>query len=99
MNIQQVKQHFDLKPSPKPWKEFVFSGRLFTITMGNEGWASLTFNMNMQTSYIHFGKVETIDGLMFKRIILWKLMINWGKIDQEPIKVCYNSFNNNSEGN
>ena len=82
MNIDEAKSHFDLKPSTNKSKDFTVWKYLVQFTWVEDEWAKLDSNLNLQTFYLHLGKVTNQEGLVMRKLIIWKLDITWGRLDQ-----------------
>ena len=82
MNKEEAKQHFDLKKATRPLKEFTIGNYLFHVQLATDNWSKLDSSLNLETAYFHIGKVTNQDGAVLRRIILWRLSITWGRLDQ-----------------
>lgn len=82
MTSDEAKQHYDLKPSPNKSQEFAIWKYLVQLSWAEDEWAKLDSNLNLQTFYFHIGKVTNPEGLILRKLIIWKLDITWGRLDQ-----------------
>lgn len=82
MTSDEAKQHYDLKPSPNNSREFTIGKYLVQLSWAEDEWAKLDNNLNLQTFYFHLGKVTNPEGLILRKLIIWKLDITWGRLDQ-----------------
>jgi len=82
MNIDEAKSHFDLKPSPNNSKEFTLWKYLIQLAWASDEWAKLDSGLNLQTFYFYIGKVTNFEKLVMYKLIIWKLSVTWGRLDQ-----------------
>lgn len=79
MNHAELKEHFDVKPCPNKEHFFEIGRLLGSWQIAEDNWSVvLEHSQTMRTEIISFVSVQSVDGIKFYSLTLFKLKILWG---------------------
>ena len=76
---ERAREYFNTYPCPNEPKYFTLFGYLFSVNWANDCWTHITDKEHEKTDYIHFGRVRNMKGQTMYEIVLWRLLVLWGK--------------------
>jgi hypothetical protein len=76
---ERARKYFNTYPSPNEPKYLTIFGYLFSFNWANENWTWITDRETEKTNYFHIGKVRNMKGQTCYELVIWRLLIIWGK--------------------
>lgn len=84
MNEEELRKHFDLKPTTNPRHEFNLGRLIGEWVWAKDCWSSLSQG-RMNTYYFTFHKIQTFDSIKAYSIVIWKLKIIWSILNKGKV--------------
>ena len=79
MNHAELKEHFDVKACPNKEHFFEIGSMLASWQIAEDDWAAVSeHSQTKRTEIISFVSVQSVDGIKFYSLTLFKLKIVWG---------------------
>jgi hypothetical protein len=76
---ERAREYFKTYPCPNEPRYFTVFGYLVSVNWASDCWTHITDREKEKTDYIHFGKVRNMNGQTMYEIVLWRLLVLWGK--------------------
>lgn len=79
---ERAREYFNTYKCPNKSRYLTLFGWLISFTWANESWTTITDKEKELTHYLRLGKCRTMQGLECFEIVIWRLYIILGRIDQ-----------------
>ena len=77
MSDADLRKHFDLKQCPNPSHPFSIGSMIGEWVWAEDCWSQLV-GERMQTYYLTYYKIDSVEGTRAYSLVVWRLKVIWG---------------------